>query len=290
MHALPQRFAGFGGFIVVFSLSFWTAACSGGSNTQGTGGAGTSTGGAAGGASEGGNSGSTGGSGSGGVTGSGGAGTGGTTGSGGAATGGATGTGGNNSAGGATGAGGTGTFTLTSPGWMNMTGCAADMAPSCGTLPKELTRTGGGVGSSPELNWTGVPAGTKSFAVVLQDLSGNSTHWVLWNISATTTVDGFTFFARTTLAANVDKSTATPAVPAGSQQCSKDPASGAEGYYGPGDCGNVYEFTLYALSVVPFSPTMATDEKQVRAQLLALGTSILGTATLRGRTFAPNCP
>lgn len=161
-----------------------------------------------------------------------------------------------------------------------MAGCAANMAASCATLPKELTRTGGGVGSSPELSWTGVPPGTKSFAVVLQDLSGNSTHWVLWNIPGATT----------TLAANVDKSTATPAVPAGSQQCSKDPAAGAEGYYGPGACGNVYEFTLYALSVPTFSPTMVTSEVQVRTQLQALGASILGTASLRGRTFMPNCP
>jgi Raf kinase inhibitor-like YbhB/YbcL family protein len=154
------------------------------------------------------------------------------------------------------------------------------MAASGATLPKELTRTGGGVGVSPDLSWTGVPAGTKSFAVVLQDLSGNSTHWVLWNIPGTATA----------LAAHVDGSTATPAVPAGSQQCSKDPATGAEGYYGPGACGNVYEFMLYALSVPTFSPTMATVETQVRTQLQALGTTILGTASLRGRTFAPNCP
>ena len=181
---------------------------------------------------------------------------------------------------GAGGSAGASAFTLTSTGWMNMAGCASNMAASCATLPKELTRTGGGVGVSPDLSWTGVPAGTKSFAVVLQDISGNSTHWVLWNIPGSATA----------LAAHVDGSTAMPAVPAGSQQCSKDPASGAEGYYGPGACGNVYEFTLYALSVPTFSPTMATVETQVRTQLLALGSSILGTASLRGRTFAPNCP
>jgi Raf kinase inhibitor-like YbhB/YbcL family protein len=190
------------------------------------------------------------------------------------------GSGGTSGTGGSGGTTSTGAFTLTAAAWVNMAGCAANMAASCATLPKELTRTGGGVGTSPALSWTGVPAGTKSFALVLQDLSGNSTHWVLWNIPGTTT----------SLAADVDQSTPTPAVPAGSQQCSKDPAAGAEGYYGPGACGNVYEFALYALSVATFSPTMATNEIQVRTQLLALGSSILGTAATRGRTFAPNCP
>ncbi|MGC4087838.1 MAG: hypothetical protein QM756_08065 [Polyangiaceae bacterium] len=182
--------------------------------------------------------------------------------------------------GGSAGGASSGTFSVSSPGWVSMAGCAANAAASCATLPKELTRTGGGVGMSPELNWTGVPAGTKSFAVVLQDLTGNNTHWMLWNIPGTAT----------TLAANVDQSSATPAVPAGSQQCSKNPTAGAEGYYGPGACGNVYEFTLYALSVATFSPTTPTNEIQVRTQLLALGSSILGTASTRGRTFAPNCP
>ena len=86
------------------------------------------------------------------------------------------------------GAGGTttgGTFTVTST-WTNMAGCAANMSASCATLPTDITRSG--AGTSPELHWTGAPANTKSFAVVLQDLSGNSTHWVIWNIPGTATM------------------------------------------------------------------------------------------------------
>jgi hypothetical protein len=51
----------------------------------------------------------------------------------------------------------------------------------------------------------------------------------------------------------------------------------------------VYEFVVYALSVPTFSPNQNTNETMVRAQLRAL-TSIVGTASLRARSFAPECP
>jgi hypothetical protein len=98
---------------------------------------------------------------------------------------------------------------------------------------------------------------------------------ILWNIPPTVT----------TLAANVDRSTATPTTPAGSQQCGKgtDAATG-DGYYGPGAPCNVYEFVVYALSISQFLPSNATDQEAVRTQLQELGSSILATASLRGRT------
>jgi hypothetical protein len=132
-----------------------------------------------------------------------------------------------------------------------------------------MTRSG--AGTSPELTWTGAPEGTKSFVVLLQDLTNGTTHWILWNIPATVTH----------LAANVDQTTAMPATPAGSQQCGKgtDP-----GYYGPGAPCDVYELVVYALGIEKFSPTDATDPEKVRTQLNALGASILGKATIRGRT------
>ncbi|HMA96443.1 MAG TPA: hypothetical protein VKP30_27345 [Polyangiaceae bacterium] len=185
-------------------------------------------------------------------------------------------TGGKSSSGGTTGTGGStasGTFTLTSPGWTAMAGCGPDAKTSCAPLPTEITRTG--AGTSPELHWSGAPEGTKSFVVVLQDLNNSTAHWILWNIPASVTA----------LAANVDRSTATPAVPAGSQQCGKGTeAATSDGYYGPGAPCNVYEFVVYALSVEKFSPTKPTDQESVRTQLQALGSSILGTASLRGRT------
>jgi Raf kinase inhibitor-like YbhB/YbcL family protein len=166
-----------------------------------------------------------------------------------------------------------GTFTITSPGWVNMAGCGPDMKDSCAPLPASIV--GNSTGMSPEVRWTGVPAGTKSFVVLFQDLSNGTAHWILWNVPASATM----------LAANVDKTTAMPAVPAGSQQCGKGTAAGtSDGYYGPGAPCNCYELVVYALSVEKFSPTMATDQEMVRTQLKALGSSILGTATLRGKT------
>ncbi len=163
-----------------------------------------------------------------------------------------------------------------------MPGCAANAAASCATFPRENTNygTAPNMNVSPAMTWTGVPAGTQSFAVLLQDLTNGMAHWVLWNIANTPT-------PITTLDANVAKTTATPAVPAGSQQCS---IGSGDGYFGPGACGNVYEFVVYALSIPTFSPTMATNHTMVRTQLQALGASILGTASMRARSFAPNCP
>lgn len=179
---------------------------------------------------------------------------------------------------GPTGDGGTaGTFTVTSPAFANVMGCSKEMATPCKVFPDENVSYMKDAASateniSPELNWTGVPSGTKSFAVVLQDLTNGLAHWVLWNVPGTATK----------LDKNVAKSSAMPATPAGSQQCNASFAAG-NGYFGPGSRCNVYEFVVYALALPMFSPTPATDAGQVRTQLQALGADILGTASLRGR-------
>ena len=169
------------------------------------------------------------------------------------------------------GAAGGGAFTLTSPALDNMPGCSEDMADACDVFPNESISYMQNANESPELAWTGAPAGAMSFAMVLQDLSNGLAHWVLWNIPASTTM----------LPANVDKSDATPPVPAGSQQCN---LGSGDGYFGPGSACNVYEFVVYALAVATFSPTQNTDAGQVRTQLQALDDDILGTASLRGRS------
>jgi Raf kinase inhibitor-like YbhB/YbcL family protein len=170
-----------------------------------------------------------------------------------------------------------GAFTLTSPAFANAAGCAKDMAAPCKVFPEENVSYMNSAASeteniSPELSWTGVPAGTKSFAVVLQDLTNGMAHWVLWNIPG----------SATKLEKNVPKGNAMPATPAGSRQCNAGFAAG-DGYFGPGSRCNVYEFVVYALSAPMFSPTPATDAGQVRTQLQALGAGILGSASLRGR-------
>lgn len=172
---------------------------------------------------------------------------------------------------------GAGTFTLTSPALTNVAGCSKDMPAPCKVFPEEnvsymKTAASDTENLSPELNWTSVPAGTKSFAVVLQDLTNGMAHWVLWNIPG----------SATKLDKNVPKGSAMPATPAGSQQCNANFAAG-DGYFGPGSRCNVYEFVVYALSAPTFSPMPATDAGQVRTQLQALGAGILGSASLRGR-------
>lgn len=57
--------------------------------------------------------------------------------------------------------------------------------PSEGNIPKKFTCDGADV--SPRLTWTEPPAGTKSFALLVDDPdapAGNWNHWTLWNLPA----------------------------------------------------------------------------------------------------------
>lgn len=100
--------------------------------------------------------------------------------------------------------------------------------------------TGGNV--SPELNWTGAPANTKSFAVTVYDPAAPTGsgwwHWQIYNIPADTTH----------LAKNAGDPEAGLA-PAGSVQAIND--FGTRGYGGPcppkGSGPHPFAFTVYAL-------------------------------------------
>lgn len=103
--------------------------------------------------------------------------------------------------------------------------------------------TGGNI--SPELEWSGAPAGTKSFVITMFDPDEHGTpsgwwHWVMYNIpgSATHVPQG----------AGIPKSTA---LPAGTIQGRTD--LGSLSYDGPcPDVGNPahhYTLTIYALKV-----------------------------------------
>jgi phosphatidylethanolamine-binding protein (PEBP) family uncharacterized protein len=173
------------------------------------------------------------------------------------------------------GAAGGSAFTLTNPDFENKAGCSKDMASACDVFPPDLASYMKGANISPELSWTGTPAGTQSFALILQDLTNGNAHWAIWNIAGATTM----------LAADIDKDTAMPAIPAGSQQTNASFANSTtmDGYFGPGSACNVYEFLLYALSVSTFTPTSTTDANAVRSALDAAGSMVLGKASLRGR-------
>ena len=54
-----------------------------------------------------------------------------------------------------------------------------------GVIPRELTCEG--ANRSPEVSWSGAPAGTKSYALILDDPDapgGVWNHWLVWNIPA----------------------------------------------------------------------------------------------------------
>jgi Raf kinase inhibitor-like YbhB/YbcL family protein len=60
---------------------------------------------------------------------------------------------------------------------------------NAGAIPERYTCSGHN--ESPELMWTGVPDGTRSFVLILDDPDapmGTFTHWVAYNLSATTKV------------------------------------------------------------------------------------------------------
>jgi Raf kinase inhibitor-like YbhB/YbcL family protein len=135
------------------------------------------------------------------------------------------------------------------------------------------------VSVSPELNWTGVPEGTKSFAVTFIDHTASGDlgqHWAIWNIPATVTQlpGGLT--------------APLPAELGGASQTNK--------YLGPCPSGNLdsYEFTVYALSVEMLDVTGATGMgvantagvKNVVAALVAAEAQTLGTASLTGTSDA----
>lgn len=129
--------------------------------------------------------------------------------------------------------------------------------------------TGGNI--SPELSWTGAPAGTKSYAVTLYDPDAPTGsgwwHWVIYNIPASVTK----------LEAGARDPKANKA-PAGSVQGRTD--FGTPGYGGPcppqGDKPHRYVFTVFALKVekldLPEGATAAFIGFNLNANALAKAT------------------
>lgn len=119
---------------------------------------------------------------------------------------------------------------------------------------------------SPALNWSGAPAGTKSFAVTAYDPDAPTGsgwwHWVMYNIPADATG----------LAAGAGNGRNAPR---GSQQGNTD--FGSKGYGGPcppqGDKPHHYHFTVYALKTdkldVPGNATAAMIGFYIHANKLA---------------------
>lgn len=149
---------------------------------------------------------------------------------------------------------------------VTMTLQSADFAAQA-TLPRAVMAADcGGKNRTPALEWSGVPAGTKSFAIVEHDpdapLAGGFYHWVVYDIPGT---------ARR-LTANV--------LPAGTKTGTS--STGQAEYYGP--CpppgpAHRYVFTLYALDV----ENIGADTPLTALQLVQrIGNHALAKATLAG--------
>jgi hypothetical protein len=130
----------------------------------------------------------------------------------------------------------------------------------------------GGKNRSPQLSWSGAPAGTRSFAITCFDPDAPTGcgywHWLAFDIPASV--------AKVDVGAGTDKS------PAGGRSGATD--YGISSYGGPcppkGDGAHRYFFTVYALDV----PSLGASEKthgapcmfMMRGHVLASGT-IVGT-------------
>ena len=128
-----------------------------------------------------------------------------------------------------------------------------------GELPKEFT--GDGAGISPPLEWSGAPAGTKSYALIMHHLAPQGEtkcYWVLYNIPATVhslpkDVKGVGTFGMNTIQ---DRAAYAP------------PHS-----KGPG--AKTYVMTIYALSEAPSGANLTRE-----ALLAAMKGKILASADL----------
>jgi phosphatidylethanolamine-binding protein (PEBP) family uncharacterized protein len=136
-----------------------------------------------------------------------------------------------------------------------------------------------GQGINPELDWTGAPAGTMSFAITFLDntlinAGGSSIplgeHWAIWNIPATVMQ-----FPANTVVTTLPSSLGT------AKQSGKYLAPCAQSLMNGMD--DQYEYTVYALSTATLTITGTTVDN-ARTALAAAKTAgqVLGTATLDG--------
>ena len=144
-----------------------------------------------------------------------------------------------------------------------------------GVIPDKYTQAAGAMAVSPELKWTQVPPGTQSFALLMHDpepvLNKGSkmdiTHWLIWNIPATST--------------GLQEAVAQGELPDGSRQVSLR----GNAYMGPGAPAGPYHhytFELYALDTkLDVQPTADAFETRANVVKAAQG-HILGKAVYGG--------
>ena len=145
-------------------------------------------------------------------------------------------------------------------------------------IPDKYTAAAGATSPSPELKWSQVPMGTQSFALLMHDpepvLAKGSkmdiTHWLIWNIPATST--------------GLAEGVAAGELPDGSRQVSLR----SNGYMGPGAGPGPYHhytFELYALDTKLEVPQGTPQEAAATrtAVVNAMDGHVLGKAVLVAR-------
>jgi phosphatidylethanolamine-binding protein (PEBP) family uncharacterized protein len=161
--------------------------------------------------------------------------------------------------------------------------CACDACPA---YPPANTGLGGAEDISPAMSWPAGPDGTLSYAIVLKDLSNDTSHWALWDIPASVT----------SLTENLPANGETQGDLADAKQATgfnRMPVA----YFGSGACDHVYEFKLYALGVATLPEPAGTSADAVRDAIEA-STDMLASSWVRVRSdfsegcsprFAPDC-
>lgn len=160
---------------------------------------------------------------------------------------------------------------LAAPAMAAMTLSSADLQPGATVAPAQIYPRCGGENISPQLSWSGAPAGTQSFVLTMIDTSvqpAQWSHWVVVNIPA-----NITSFAR-----------GIKTLPGAARQI---PSNFGDPYYdGPcppaGSGTHQYEITLWALPTPTFSVAAdmkATDLSDALKKLALDHASLVGVVS-----------
>ena len=155
---------------------------------------------------------------------------------------------------------------MTSPAWEDG-----------GVIPDKYTQAAGATAPNPALSWSQVPPGTLSFVLIMNDpepavpaksSKGDVTHWLAWNIPASST--------------GLPEGVMPGDLPDGTKQQSLR----SNGYMGPGAGPGPYHhytFTLYALDT-KIDVTASQNAADTRTALInAMDGHVLGKAILVAR-------
>jgi Raf kinase inhibitor-like YbhB/YbcL family protein len=146
-----------------------------------------------------------------------------------------------------------------------------------GVIPNKYTQAAGPTSPNPALSWTQVPPGTQSFVLIMNDpepsvparsSKGDVTHWLVWNIPASST--------------GLPEGMMPGDLPDGTKQQSLR----SNGYMGPGAGPGPYHhytFTLYAVDT-KIDVAASQNAADTRTALInAMDGHVLGKAILVAR-------